>query len=209
MCMKSNYINIIIIAFVLCLFSCCTNNEIETDNGVECRLYWIGDSFSQEMKETEKDDYRIISLHYLIINNTTKEFFLPIKRSISYDKIDTAYNSKIIVTIGKRSIDAWFSTDIRWNGLLKPKDSLHANLKIPEWVLDSTKTNKIIAPTELYKVLKIRYDRCFSDTVYSHFPIPQLSFTINDTIAIHYRDTIYRLNKESAGLAQPNDFVDD
>ncbi len=195
MCTKNNYISIIASIFILFLFSNCINNGAETDKGVECRLYWISDSYPIETESAEKDDFRMISLHYIIINNTKKEFFLPINGSISLDKVDTAYCSEIIASIDKKPIDTWFLTDIRWCSILKSGDSIRANLKIPEGRLEQVNIKKNIRLESLLSILELKYSECLSDTIYSTKPIPQLHFTKNDTIAIHYKDTVVRMTQ--------------
>jgi hypothetical protein len=190
MCTKNKYI--IIAIFSIFLFSNCINNGVETDKGVECRLYWISDSYPIETESAEEDDFRMISLHYIIVNNTKKEFFLPINRSISLDMIDTAYCSEMIASIDKKPIDTWFSTDIRWRNILKSGDSIHANLKIPEGRLEHVNIKKSIRLDCLLNCLELKYSKCLSDTIFSTKPIPQLHFTNNDTIAIHYRDTVIK-----------------
>lgn len=188
MSINCNYISIkiVIIVSVLFLFPNCVNSEKETDNGVECRLYWIGDSYPQKTENMNENEFRMISLHYIIINNTLEEYFLPIKKSISYDKVDSEYSSEMIASIDKKYIDTWFSADVRWNSILKPGDSIRANLKIPERILD----NKKMELLDLLHKLELKYIRRLSDTVYNTYKIPQLYFTNNDTIAIHYKDTM-------------------
>lgn len=183
-----------IIKYFVCAFgllSGCTNIQPEANKGVECRLYKISDSFPYEMKDTLASDcnFRIISLEYFIINNTPEDYFIPFRCSTLYNNIDTAYQSAVIATIQKKAIDTWFSTDIRWNGILHPKDSIRANLKITEGRLIHANIKKDIDLRNLMGSLEVRYSKCIADTIYSTKPIPNLRFTINDTIAIHYRDT--------------------
>ena len=186
MCIKNKVISYFMYFFVLYFFYNCVNNEKKTDKGVECRLYWIGDSYPLNTSNAGKNDFRMISLHYLIINNSSEDYYLPIKRGIPYDKEKSTVLSEISVTIDKEPIDTWFSTDIRWNGILKHGDSIHANLKIPERLLD----NKRIELMNLLSTLELNYKMNIADTINSDYKIPLLVFTKNDTIAIHYRDTI-------------------
>ena len=195
MCIRNSYICIVSV-FILYLFSDCVNNGTETDKRVECRLCWISDSYPIEAESVEEDDFRMIILHYIIKNNTEKEYFLPIKKSISHDEVDATYCSEMIATIDKKQIDTWFSTDIRWHYILKPHDSIRANLKITEGRLENANVKKIIRLKDLLGDLELNYYKCLSDTIYSSHPIPLLYFTINDTIAIHYRDSIVKDSKE-------------
>lgn len=192
MCTKNRLTIVMVSVYVLCLFYSCTTLNSETGRGVECRLYWIGDSYPQDIKDTLEADYRMISLNYLIINNTTEEYFLPIKRRISNEKIDSAYQSAVVATINNKAIDTWFSADTRWYGILKPNDSIRAYLKIPEGRLTRVNIKKDIGLKKLIEMLELRYSKCSSDTIYSSKPIPQLRFSKNDTITIHYRDTIIK-----------------
>ena len=177
---------------LLLLCSNCGERNGSVGKKVECRLYWISDTYPKEMGNIKDIDMRYIRLHYLIINKTTDVYFLPIKKTIRFDN-DSAYCSEMCAYIDNKPIVTWFSADTRWNGILKPYDSIHAEIKIPEWVLDSTKVNSKITLMELLKDFKVRYNGCPSDTIYSSFPIPQLYFTVNDTIAIHYRDSTSHL----------------
>ena len=176
--------NAIIVSGIILLFlSGCIEKTTETNKGVECRLYWVGDS-----KDADGCcDYRQISLHYMIINNTTEEYFLPIKRSIPINE-DSVYCSRMIATINKKPIDTWFETDTRWNGILKPADSIRASLKIPERLLDSANVSKNIKITELLEQIEVKYIKCLSDTIFSSKPIPLLNFIQNDTVAFQTRD---------------------
>lgn len=183
------FIIIVLSVLFLSLMSNCDNRSTNTDKVVEFRLYWISDTYPKKTENAKETDMRFIRLHYLIINNTTDECFLPIK---SID--NPMFCSEILAYIDNKPIPSWLSTDIRWKGKLKPNDSIFAELKIPEWVLDSAKVNKRIVLTELLRIIDVRYKRCISDTIFSPTPIPQLSFTKNDTIAIHYRDTTTLLN---------------
>lgn len=189
--------NIYIVLFLSLLSNCGdrnTNNDKE--KMVECRLYWISDTYPKETDNTKSTDMRFIRLHYLIINNMKYEVFLPIEGLI-HSEGDITICSKMCAYINNRPIYTWFSTDTRWKGVLKPNDSIHAELKIPEWILDSAKVNKKIDLLELIKVFEVRYNRCLSDTIYSSLPISQLYFTYNDTLAIHYKD-------KNEGLKTPN-----
>ena len=177
--MKRIYNAIIVSGIILFFLSGCMEETKGTDKGVECRLYWIDDS-----KDADGCcDYRLISLHYIIINNTTEEYFLPIKSCIPL-KGDSAYCSRMIATINKKPIDTWFETDTRWNSVLKPADSIRASLKIPERLLDSANVSKSINSTELLGLIDVNYIKCLSDTSFCSKPIPPLIFTKNDTIAI-------------------------
>ena len=88
-----------------------------------------------------------------------------------------------MATINKKTIDTWFETDTRWNGILKPADSIRASLKIPERLLDSANVSKNIKITELLDQIEVKYIKCLSDTIFSSKPIPLLYFTKNDTVA--------------------------
>ena len=189
----SRFIIIVLSVLFLSLMSNCDNRSTNTDKVVEFRLYWFSDTYPKKTENAKETDMRFIRLHYLIINNTADECFLPIKRSIALED-DSMYCSEICAYINNKPIYSWLSTDTRWKGMLKPNDSIRAELKIPEWVLDSAKVNKRIVLTELLRVIDVRYNRCLLDTVFSSSRIPQLYFTKNDTIAIHYRDTTTLLN---------------
>lgn len=175
---------------LLLLFSLsnCRDRSIGIDQMVECRLYWIEDTYPKDVGKITEKDMRLVCLHYIIINNTKENVFLPVKRFTSFED-DTTYCSRMRAYINNKPIPTWFSPDVRWNGILKPNDSIRAVLNIPEWVLDSAKLSKRIVLTELLKMLKVRYDRCLSDTAIFGSRIPQLLFTENDTIAIYYRDS--------------------
>lgn len=190
--MKRSKTIVIVSIFSLILFTNCISTETRPDNLVECRLFWIGDSYPKDIGSVGEDDFRMIQLHYIVINKTKKDLFLPIKKSMSHDNIDTAYCSKIIATINKKPIDIWFSADTRWRGVLKPNDSIRVDIKIPEGRMERANVNKYIQIEDLLKGLETNYIRCLSDTIFSTHPIPQLRFTINDKIAIHYKDTIIR-----------------
>ena len=187
--MENKYYIIVLSVSFLSFMLNCSNRNTTIDKEVEFRLYWIYDTYPKKTEKAKETDMRFIRLHYLIINNMTDECFLPIK---SID--DPMFCSEILAYIDNKPIPSWLSTDIRWKGKLKPNDSIFAELKIPEWVLDSAKVNKKIVLTELLKVMNVRYNRCLMDTVFSSSRIPQLYFTKNDTIAIHYRDTMTLLN---------------
>ncbi len=191
--MENKYYIIAIYVSFLSLMLNCSNRSTDIDKEAEFRLYWISDTYPKKTENAKDTDMRFIRLHYLIINNMTDECFLPIKRSIVFED-DSMYCSEILAYIDNSPIHSWLSTDIKWKGKLKPNDSIHAELKIPEWVLDSAKVNKRIVLTDLLKVMDVRYNRCLMDTVFSSSRIPQLYFTENDTIAIHYRDTTTLLN---------------
>ena len=45
----------------------------------------------------------------------------------------------------------------------------------------------------LLSTLELNYKMNIADTINSDYKIPLLVFTKNDTIAIHYRDTIVRI----------------
>lgn len=207
MCIKSSFSIILVSIYLLCLFLSCTSIDSEIDKGVECRLYWISDLYPRNITDTLETDFRMISLNYLIINHTVEDCFLPIRQSSLHDKIDTVYKSEIITTINKRTIDTWFSVDTRWDGILKPNDSIRANLKIPEGRLIRINVKKDIRLKKLIEILELKYSRNISDTIYSNKPIPQLRFTINDTIAIHYRDTMVHVAADSfLHQESPRDF---
>lgn len=176
---------IVISMFFLFLLVDCSSNNVKKDNVVECRLFWVSDTYPEEVENAEGDDIRFIRLHYLIINNMSEDCFLPIRRTIAFGD-DSLYCSTICAYIDNKPINTWFSVDTRWNGLLKSNDSVHAELKISEWVLDSAKVDKRIQLAELLKMLDVRYTQCISDTIFSSH-IPQLYFTKNDTIAIYYK----------------------
>ena len=190
--MKRSNTSVIVFIFSLILFTNCIGTEIGADNYVECRLFWIGDSYPKDIGSVGEDDFRMIQLHYIIINNTKREWFLPIQKSISYDNIDTAFCSKIIATIDRKPIDIWFSADTRWRDVLKPNDSIRVDIKIPEWRMEQANINKNILIEDILEGLETNYIRCLSDTIFSTHPIPQLRFTINDKIAINYKDTIIK-----------------
>ena len=171
----------------------CSNINTNVDKVVECRLYWASDTYPQEIEEAKESDTRFIRIHYLIINNMQEECFLPIKRT-SVFKDDSLYCSEICANIDNKPIYSWFSTDIRWKGTLKPNDSIHAELKIPEWILDSAKINKKIPLPKLLNLLNLKYYRCLSDTFFSSLRIPKLSFTKNDTMAVHYKNFTDRIS---------------
>ena len=191
--MENKYYIIVLFVLFLSFMLNCSNKSTNIDKEVEFRLYWISDTYPEKIEYVNETDIRFIRLHYLIINNMTDECFLPIKRSIAFED-DSMYCSEIRAYIDNNPIYSWLFTDIKWKGKLKPNDSIHAELKIPEWVLDSAKVNKRIVLTELLRVLDVRYNRCLMDTIFSSSHIPQLYFTKNDTIAIHYRDTTTLLN---------------
>ena len=188
----------IIICSILFVFlmSNCGDKKTSTDKVVECRLYWISDTYPKKTANAKDLDTRMISLHYLIINNMVDECFLPIKNTICSGE-DSIYCSEMCAYIDNKPIYTWFSADTRWKGVLKQNDSIHAELKIPEWILDSAKVNRKIALVELMKAFNLSYNKCLSDTIHSPFPIPQLFFTYNDTIAIHHRDSTSKLNGDN------------
>ncbi len=188
--MENKYVIVISMSFLFLLVGCSSRN-VKMDKVVECRLFGISDTYPKEVEKAERDDMRFIRLHYLIINNMSEECFVPIRRSIAYGD-DSLYCSTICAYIDNKPINTWFSTDTRWDGLLKPKDSVRAELKISEWILDSAKVDKRILLAELLKMLDVRYTQCNSDTIFSSH-IPQLYFTKNDTIAIHYKDSTFLL----------------
>ena len=49
----------------LFLYSCINQNAV-LNKGVECRLYWVGDSYPLNTQNADMNDYRMISLHYII-----------------------------------------------------------------------------------------------------------------------------------------------
>lgn len=181
--------NILFFILFLLFFVDCSNINTNMDKGVECRLYWASDTYPEEIEEAKESDTRFIRLHYLIINNMQKECFLPIKRTN-----DSLCCSEICAYIDNNPIYTWFSADTRWKGILKPNDSIHAELKIPEWVLDSARINKKVKLPQLLYLLNLKYNRCLSDSIFSSSKIPRLSFTKNDTIAVHYKDTTIRIS---------------
>ena len=178
----------------LFLYSCINQNAV-LNKGVECRLYWVGDSYPLNTQNADMSDYRMISLHYIIINNSLENYYLPIKnKGLTEDSICC---SKMIAFIDKKPIETWFSTDVGWNGILKHSDSIHAKLIIPERILESANVNRLIILTEFLDRFELKYDRCLSDSIYSTFSIPLLKFTMNDSIALHYKDhdKIIRINE--------------
>jgi hypothetical protein len=168
--------------------SACNESIIEKNKNVECRLYWIGDSYPEKVESIAPDAFRIIKFHYLIINNTSDTYFLPIRNNrVAID--NEKFCSEVLASIDNKPITTLLYTDTRWKGVLKPQDSIYTEFKIPEWVLDSAGVNKRIKLQELIKTLKMEYNSCKSDTIYSKFSIPDLLFTKNDTIAMHYKKT--------------------
>ena len=173
--MENKYYIIAISVLFLSLMLNCGNRNTNTDKVVEFRLYWISDTYPKKTENAKDTDMRFIRLHYLIINNMTDECFLPIKRSVVFED-DSMYCSEILAYIDNSPIHSWLSTDIKWKGKLKPNDSIHAELKIPEWVLDSAKVNKRIVLTDLLKVMDVRYNRCLMDTVFFCFTYSTIVF---------------------------------
>ena len=71
----------------LFLYSCINQNAV-LNKGVECRLYWVGDSYPLNTQNADMNDYRMISLHYIIINNSLENYYLPIKnKGLTEDSI--------------------------------------------------------------------------------------------------------------------------
>ena len=192
------------ILFLFFLSNCGNRNSVEQDGVVECRLYWISDTYPRDVDNTDENEMRFIRLHYLIINNTNDECFLPIEKALHF-KGDSLFSSGMCASIDKTKIHTWFSTDTRWKGFLKPRDSIHAELKIPEWILDSAKIDKRIALVKLLKGLDIQYVKRLSDKRFSSLSIPQVYFTYNDTIAIYYRDSTLQLVNQSNQRTCPSD----
>ena len=158
----------------------------ETDKGVECRLYYIEDSYQKTTEEAKQYDWRGITLNYVIINNTKKEYFLPIKSATHRE--DSMYGSEMRAYINKRPIHTWFSTNTNWKGVLKPGDSIRANLKIEQWMLEENNIDKRIRLLDLISMFEITYNCSPSDTIYSKLPMPPLHFTKNDSVAIYYKE---------------------
>ena len=176
----------VLFLFLLYNLSACNESIIEKNKNVECRLYWIGDSYPEKVESIAPDAFRIIKFHYLIINNTSDTYFLPIRNNrVAID--NEKYCSEVLASIDNKPITTLLYTDTRWKGVLKPQDSIYTEFKIPEWVLDSAGVNKRIKLQELIKTLKMEYNSCKSDTIYSKFSIADLLFTKNDTIAMHYK----------------------
>ncbi len=194
-CMAKICNSFIISAFTLCFLTNCGDRDTSIGKDVECCLYWVSDTYPIETKYAKEHEMRFISMHFIIINNASESYFLPINNCGSIS-IDSMFCSKISASIGEKPLYTWFSIDNRWDGILKPADSIRASLKIPERLLDSVRVDRRIRLTELLDMLDIRYDRCLSDTVYSTFPISQLRFTKNDSIVVRYRDTIYIMHSE-------------
>ena len=178
----------VLFLFLLYNLSACNESIIEKNKNVECRLYWIGDSYPEKVESIAPDAFRIIKFHYLIINNTSDTYFLPIRNNrVAID--NEKFCSEVLASIDNKPITTLLYTDTRWKGVLKPQDSIYTEFKIPEWVLDSAGVNKRIKLQELIKTLKMEYNSCKSDTIYSKFSIADLLFTKNDTIAMHYKKT--------------------
>ena len=178
----------VLFLFLLYNLSACNESIIEKNKNVECRLYWIGDSYPEKVESIAPDAFRIIKFRYLIINNTSDTYFLPIRNNrVAID--NEKFCSEVLASIDNKPITTLLYTDTRWKGVLKPQDSIYTEFKIPEWVLDSAGVNKRIKLQELIKTLKMEYNSCKSDTIYSKYSIPDLLFTKNDTIAMHYKKT--------------------
>ena len=179
------------VLLLLLLSNCTVRNtgevkNADTDKGVECRLYYIGDSYPKATEEAEEDDWRSISLNYLIINNTRRDFFLPIKNATHRE--DSMYASEMRAYINKKPIRTWFSTNTNWKGILKPGDSIRADLKIEQWVLEKNSIDKRINLLDLLSMFEMAYNWCPSDTIYSKLPMPPLHFTRNDSVVIYYKE---------------------
>ena len=58
--------------------SCSENKEPINKGEAELRLYWIGDNYPEDAAYMRNEcNTRIITLHYILINNTGKTIFLP------------------------------------------------------------------------------------------------------------------------------------
>ena len=188
----------LLIVFIVILLSSCTCKDEEYDYGVECRLFYVSDSYPRNTNKANIDDFRMICINYMLIYNTSKEYFLPIRnRGLT---LDSLYCSGIIAFINKKPIETWFSTNIDWEGVvLKPHDSIDARLYIPERLLDSVNVNKGVSLTQFMDMLEVEYKKCLSDTVYSALEIPHIQFTKNDSIAYSSQDetVIYKYSKSN------------
>lgn len=94
----------LLIVFIVILLSSCTCKDEEYDYGVECRLFYVSDSYPRNTNKANIDDFRMIRINYMLINNTSKEYFLPIRnRGLTLDSLSCIFH-----TLGKKPlIDEW------------------------------------------------------------------------------------------------------
>ena len=191
------HINSLFIVSLILLLYCCNNSITNNRNkgivdDVECRYYYLMDS-RLDNPENYWGEPRIITLHYQLINNAEHDVFLPIHSNST----DSIFCSTISLQIADKEFDAIFlvNTDYK-NGILKAHDSIHANLRIPEWQLKEAGVDVNITLHELFKRIKLKYDKCSSDSIHSNLPFVNLIFTRNDTVAIQIRETIIKYTGE-------------
>lgn len=193
---RISFIYMTCLLFITTLIGCQSysrpKGKQEKVKDVECRFYYVTDS-----KLNNPDNYfgepRMVILNYLIINHNSYDVFLPI-----FDRItsDSVFCSTVSLYIADSCIKAWFSTQGEdRGGILKANEKIHAELRIPERYLTMAGISADIDLFELLKSIRLRYNRCSSDTVYSKLALSDLIFTKNDTVAIQIRD---RVNKMSA-----------
>ena len=179
---------ILFLSFVWTIYSCSYKDINMEKDSVECRLYWVGDTYPQDSME-EEVCVRIISLHYLFINNTKHDVFLPIASSTNSEH--SAFCSILKLYIKGKETETIFYPDYSgWKkGIIGPADSIHGELLIPERLLDSLNIDKYINLKELLDNIHIKYQICPFDSIFSKLPITDLIFTRNDTVAFFYADT--------------------
>lgn len=156
----------------------------EKDLTVKCQLFSVTDSYPENTEYADDYKTRMISFNYYIINDTQEECFLPItNRSIIND---TTCCSRLNLYIGENQVEGFFSADTRWDGYLKPLDSIRVKLIITEPILKKANVSKQINLSKLMEMIRIDYQRCPSDSLLSQMPIPNVRFTKNDSINFSY-----------------------
>jgi hypothetical protein len=126
----------VLFLFLLYNLSACNESIIEKNKNVECRLYWIGDSYPEKVESIAPDAFRIIKFHYLIINNTSDTYFLPIRNNrVAIDnetiKGESTLNGALAVRYGTSLTKTASGLEVKVDGTTITKNSSGALVATP------------------------------------------------------------------------------
>lgn len=171
--------------FTCILSSCDKTNCCSNILNVECRLVRICDSKPFDVKIADRT--RHIRFYCVIKNNTDSIVFLPFNSDWSLRE-DSMYCSRINVFIDSVSVESLLRTNLKWSGIINPRDSVIVEFKIFGRLLKNIGMDEYIDIHKLMDKISFEYTRCADDSVFTKYPIPNIVFIHEDSVKIFADD---------------------